>query len=410
MVVFIALLISVVVALLSLLASIYVGWRPWAWPLTMLSVLVSLALASWVYLPRSYTRGYESESRRTLLAEAIRQRFQISQVDASLKGIHVGAAVRSTNQLYRSTTERLFTSVTPENALKLGSVLKHLPSNALTDELIYDFSAADIIVDEALAKGLRVRGHALVFGKLSDQFKSPDLERWLQRFPESERKAQLQALMQKHIETVIHHYKGRIDQWDVVNEVMQLFGRGDMEQNVFYRHLGAGYIAWALGVARGADPELKLYLNEQFNSYDDSRAQAFIQLVANLKQSGVPLDGVGIQGHHLFDTPSINSLQYFMESLANLGVTIEITELEARLRIFGSAADPYVAQGEHYRDVVKACLDVSACTGVTFWGYNDSISWMDELWFLFPKPNEAYLLDAKNREKPAVELIYRLFE
>ncbi len=107
-------------------------------------------------------------------------------------------------------------------------------------------------------------------------------------------------MVEQHIENVLNHYRGKILEWDVVNEPLDMFGNGNLEENVFYRYLGPDYIAQAFIKAKAVDPNITLYLNEQFYNYTDARAEAFYQLVVSLLNKGIPIEGIGLQGHMLF--------------------------------------------------------------------------------------------------------------
>ncbi|HMY40096.1 MAG TPA: endo-1,4-beta-xylanase, partial [Marinagarivorans sp.] len=215
----------------------------------------------------------------------------------------------------------------------------------------------------------------------------------------------LQELVDHHIDKMLSHYKGRITQWDVVNEPLGLFGQGSLEDNVFLRTLGPDYIARAFTRAHAVDGDAKLFLNEQFDRYTGPRAEAFINLVRALKDKGVPLHGVGLQHHMLFTLAAAQETKEFIERLAALGVEVEITELDARLRLFADEQNPHLAQAEYYRDIIKTCFDISACKGVTFWGLHDQDAWHKEIPWMFPNPNAPYLFDENKTAKIAVQLI-----
>ena len=389
-------ILCTVLVILSIVGLCFGRIRGHAIKVLLCSMMCAVLVVVWVYYPRTYARDYVKAAA-------------VAPVDISLAqsargaDFEVGSAVRTLSQLNDAQYTQLFTSVTPENLLKIEGVV----SDINTQE--YNFTAADALVDQALNKGLRVRGHALVFGKASDMFKAPDLDAWLERFPVEQRKAILTDFMQQHITKMLNHYRGRIHEWDVVNEVLDLLGNGNIEENVFYRYVGPDYIRLALETAKQVDPTIKIYINEQLNNYTDKRAEAFYQLIKTLVDQGAPLDGIGLQGHSLFHLAPPETLKAYMLRFESLGLTIEITELEARLRLFEGEADPYYAQGEYYRDITRQCLAVAACKGITFWGYSDATSWMDDLYFLFPKPNEPYLLDSLGRVKPGVGLIDALF-
>jgi endo-1,4-beta-xylanase len=258
---------------------------------------------------------------------------------------------------------------------------------------------------------MRVRGHTLVWGKLSDRFKSPDLTTYLEDYPSEERGKVLQVIVDNHITTVLNHFKGRIHTWDVVNEPMSMLRDGDLEDNVYLKYLGEDYIAGSFVLAHAVDPDMKLFLNENFLSYTGRTAEAFIELLKKLKDNNVPVHGVGIQAHvtSKADT-SIADLKYFIDRITDLGFEVEITELDARLRLFMGADDPFEAQGSYYARLLKTCMSNPSCKGLTFWGFSDSNCWQDEMPVLFPKPNDPYLFDREINPKPAYYGIYRILK
>lgn len=314
---------------------------------------------------------------------------------------YLGAGVYTADDINHLAFDGFFNSYSSINELKIGSVLRDPQARS------YDFSQADTFIARAEQKNLRIRGHALVFGKLSDLYERPNLQAWLDaNYADAIQKSTaLQSLVDHHIDTMLTRYKGRIGQWDVVNEPLGLFGQGALENNVFLRNLGPDYIANAFKRAHNTDSQAKLFLNEQFDTYVGPRAEAFIRLVQQLKNQGVPLHGVGLQHHMLFTLTTAQETKIFIERLAAMGLEVEITELDARLRLFSDKDNPYLAQAEYYRDIIKTCYDIQACKGVTFWGLHDQDAWHKELPWMFPNPNAPYLFDEAKRAKIAVQLL-----
>jgi glyoxylase-like metal-dependent hydrolase (beta-lactamase superfamily II) len=189
---------------------------------------------------------------------------------------------------------------------------------------------------------------------------------------------------------------------------MSLFHPGKLENNVYLKYLGEDYIARSFELAHSVDSDLKLILNENLLSYTDKTAKAFLALVKQLKENKVPIHGVGIQSHigSVRDT-SIVELSNFIKSITDLGLEVEITELDARLKLFNGAEDPYEAQGKYYGRILKACLDNPLCKGLTFWGFSDNRSWEDSMSMFFPKPNEPYMFDGDLNPKPAYFYVFK---
>jgi endo-1,4-beta-xylanase len=105
-------------------------------------------------------------------------------------------------------------------------------------------------VDLALAKGMRVRGHALVWGRYPGAGHPSDLEKVLKAA--SDPKVRLEQVLSEHIDTVLGHFRGRIPQWDVVNEPLH-FWKPIWDDNVFYSTLGPEFVATAFRLAHAAD-------------------------------------------------------------------------------------------------------------------------------------------------------------
>jgi endo-1,4-beta-xylanase len=364
--------------------------------LLVLGTLISMLLITgfWIFHPKHYDRKYLDKSAEW-------KNLRIRQYADSLD-FYLGAIPGGTDIADPLFCEN-FNSVTPENALKMGPLLRN---KKIGD---YDFSYADKIVNLALENNLRVRGHTLVWGKQSDMFKNPDLGKWLDTFPENERSPKLKELMSNHITTVLNHFRGRIKIWDCVNEPTSLYRKGEIEDNVYMKYLGEDYIADAFKLAHSADSSLKLFLNEELSDYNDKQADCFAELVRKLKNNNIPISGVGIQSHILAKTDTaIVDLQNYIKKFTDMGLEVEITELDMRLRIFDAADDPYFAQGKYYARLIEACMSNPLCKGVSFWGFSDGNCWIDH--FPLPKPNEPYFFDSEMNPKPAFYEVYKFMK
>jgi endo-1,4-beta-xylanase len=242
---------------------------------------------------------------------------------------------------------------------------------------LFDFTAADAAMAEATAHGLRVRGHPLVWGRLA-------LPAWVNAVTDP---AEMRAVMRQHIETLVGRYAGRVAQWDVVNEPLLFFG-GDgttdgLEPYVFQRLLGPGYIEEALRIAHAADPQAKLFVNEILALAPGPKQDRFFRLVQDLLAAGVPLHGVGLQGHVTPPyaptyRPTRAEMEATISRFAALGLDVEITEVDVSVPTPRTPCT-LAQQGATYRDIASACLAVPACTGITVWGIGDAYSWIESV-------------------------------
>ncbi|WP_327596397.1 endo-1,4-beta-xylanase [Streptomyces chartreusis] len=269
---------------------------------------------------------------------------------AAEKGRYFGAAVAANHlgeSAYVSTLNAEFNSVTPENEMKWDATERTRGT--------FTFGSADQVVNHAQGRGMKVRGHTLVWHS--------QLPSWVAGLGT----ADLRSAMNNHITQVMQHYKGKIHSWDVVNEAFQDGSSGARRSSPFQDKLGNGFIEEAFRTARAADPAAKLCYNDYNTDGVNAKSNAVYNLVRDFKSRGVPIDCVGFQSHFNSASPVPSDYQANLQRFADLGVDVQITELD----IEGSGT----AQANSYTNVVRACLAVSRCTGITVWGVTDKYSW-----------------------------------
>ena len=287
----------------------------------------------------------------------------------------------SNDATYAKIAGEQFSQITPENAMKWGPVE---PTQGQ-----FDWSGADEVVAFAEAHDQKIRGHALVW-----HTQLPD---WINNGTFTA--AQLNDILESHITTEVSRYKGKIYAWDVVNEVIA--DDGTMRDTIFYKTLGKDYIANAFKWAHAADPSAKLYINDYDVEGANPKSNALYDLVKSLKSQGVPIDGVGFQGHFDLQYPFPTDMVQNMQRFADLGVEVAITELDVRMATPATPAK-LATQADYYKQAVEACLAVQQCVGITVWGFDDKHSWVP---YTFPSLGAADLYDASYAPKPALAAV-----
>ncbi|WP_405896570.1 endo-1,4-beta-xylanase [Streptomyces sp. NBC_00727] len=296
-------------------------------------------------------------------------------------GLRIGTAVDMTaladDAPYRAKAASEFSSVTPENVMKWEVVE---PSRGT-----YDWAAADELVDFARANGQLVRGHTLLWHN--------QLPAWLTTgdFTADE----LRAVLRKHITDEARHFKGRIWQWDVVNEAFN--DDGTLRDSIWLQKLGPGYIADAFRWAHEADPKAKLFINDYNIEGVNAKSTALYDLVARLRKQHVPIDGVGIQGHLSVQYNAPHDIAENMKRFDDLGLETAITEADVRIPM-PSDSTKQEAQAEGYDVLLRGCLLTRKCTDFTVWGFTDKYSWVPDT---FEGEGAANLFDENYRAKPA---------
>lgn len=308
-----------------------------------------------------------------------------------------------------------FNAITPENEMK--------PIELHPEKGRFTFERADKIVDFAREHDMEVIGHTLVWHAQSPRFLYEDEQG--NPLPREEALAN----MKEHITTVVQHFKGRVKGWDVVNEAVP-DGEGDLRDTPALRAIGDDYILKAFEFAHEADPDVELYYND-YNIDQDYKRDRALKLVKRIRDAGLRIDGVGIQGHYLLGSPSLEEIERGIKAYTDEGFDVMITELDvdplprrgrggADLTAGergGDSMNPYtdglpddVQQqlAQRYEDLFELFLkyDVSR---VTLWGTTDGSSWLNG----FPmrgRTNHPLLFDREFQPKPAFDSVINVLQ
>ena len=270
----------------------------------------------------------------------------------------------------------------------------------------YDWSAADAIVAFAEANDMRVRGHALVWHQ-----STPD---W---FLEGGDPAVIRTRLETYIRDVVSRYRGRVFAWDVVNEAVS-DGEGPYRDNAWYRATGKDYLDWAFHAARRADPDCLLFLND-YGTERRAKLDRLLDVVADLADRGVPVDGVGHQFHLARGQP-IAGIHDALDAVADAGLVSHITELDisayndpGSCYADGKGCQPELAdddvagflaeQAHLYPVVFTAARDRPSVRAVLTWGLHDGQSWLNG--FPVRRSNHPLLFDRSLEPKPALRAL-----
>jgi len=302
-----------------------------------------------------------------------------------------------------SLAQSQFNSLTPLFQLK--------PDVLSPAEGVYEFEEADRLVDWAIANGMEVRGHALVWHEATPAY-----------FLQGTR-AEIRARLEAYITTVVDHFRGRVNVWDVANEVVSvdLFsgdqGIGPDRRTEWFDAVGnADYLDWAFLAARAADPNAKLFLNDYQTEHPMKRGW-LLEIIQRLQDRNIPIDGVG----HQFHLQLAGNADLILEAIDDvdnqfMGLENHITELDVNFYnnpgscwVSGTDCEadlgpvPPIAmlatQAQLLRDVFNGLKQRTTVTSVTTWGVIDSDNWLNT------NPVERFnyplLFDRDGEPKPA---------
>jgi endo-1,4-beta-xylanase len=296
-----------------------------------------------------------------------------------------------------------FNSITPENVMKMGPIHPK--------EDTYNWVEADKVIAFAQANNMKVRGHALCWHN-----QVPD---WLfvDNAGNQVTKEVLLARMKKHITDVVSRYKGKIYAWDVVNEAVPDTTDAIYRASKFYKIIGPEFIEKAFEYAHEADPNALLFYND-YDTEKKIKRDKIITLLKGLIAKGVPVNGVGMQGHWSIYEPTAQELEESITQFAALGLKVQVTELDVSVhqKINEPVKEKYTGKNiftpemenlqiEKYKilfEVLRKHKDL--ISGITFWNLSDNNTWLDR----FPvtgRKDYPLLFDTKSKPKKAYKAV-----
>lgn len=311
-----------------------------------------------------------------------------------------------------------FNWVVAENCMKCEVV--HPEENR------YDFTLADQFVDKAKEANLKVLGHCLIWHSQCARWFHFDNEG---KFVSPE---VLKARMKEHITTIVTHFKGRVDAWDVVNEAFE--DDGSFRNSLFYQILGEEFIPLAFQYAHEADSTIELYYND-FSMLKPAKIEGVCNFFRPLIEQGLPISAIGMQGHMILEDGTeaiVRDYDNAISCVEKLGLKVAFSELDLSVLpnpygfsganisdkfAYRPEMDPYregltAEQNQAYEDFWMKFYKMllthkESVNRVSFWCLNDANSWRND----FPirgRMDYATLYDRQDQPKPIIKKLIEL--
>ena len=293
--------------------------------------------------------------------------------DKSQKSVGVALCTYKGYQSDRDAAGQQFNMMVCENEMKMDALQ---PSKGS-----FSFGSADQLVSFAQKNNMAIRGHCLVWHSQQPTWLSSDGKKNDKGWTRNE----ALELMKNHITKVMEHYKGKVREWDVVNECLddnQTSIRTNPDsydlrkQSVWQLAIGDDYIDSAFVFAHRADPDAILYLNDYgVELQGKAKTAAFYNLAVRLKNSGIPIDGVGLQCHFSIGDVDSVKLDNTIKRFGEAGLKCIITELD--MGIPSTSEANLLEQARNYRVITDIMLNHDNCPSMVIWGIKDNDSWRE---------------------------------
>ncbi len=254
-----------------------------------------------------------------------------------------------------------FNAAVPENALKWISME---PQKGKVN-----YAVVDSILTWAEKNNLPVRGHNIFWGH----------KKYIQPWQMEMNDADLKQALQQRAESIAKRYKGRFVEYDLNNEIL--------DENYYETRLGPDITKLMAQWVLNADPAAKIYLNEHDMLIPEypagNRLATMMALVRSCLKQGIPLAGIGIQGHSHTTTFDRQALKRGLDSVAKFNLPIRITEFNMPGRGYpiNEKRDPLPASEDGSRakemvDFMKICFAHPAVESILFWGFWEGANWI----------------------------------
>jgi len=346
--------------------------------------------------------------------------------NAFLVGVSVNDAIVSgADKASQDIVLKQFNCITLENSMK-AALINPQPG-------VFNYAPADAFVAFGQAHNMFIVGHTLVWHNqvpawffINAEGKPNSKEEQIER-------------LRNYIKAVAGRYAGKVNAWDVVNEVID--NDGSYRHTSWVNAFGNGdtLVKYAFKFAGEFAPNAELYYND-FNAWRPEKRDGIVHMVKMLQKEGIRIDGVGMQGHWGLDYPKTTYIEAAIDAFVACDVKVMITELDVdvlpltkegqiigqgmsdkqfQLEEFKSFLDPYrnglpdsVQQllTNRYRELFRIFYSKKdKIARVTFWGVHDGMSWKNN----YPVPNRInypLLWDRSRQPKPALNAVLHVPE
>lgn len=250
-----------------------------------------------------------------------------------------------------------------------------------------------------VGKGVRVKGHPLCWHTVCAD--------WLMKYDNA-------TILKKQLERIdreVTGFKGVIDMWDVINEVviMPIFDKYDNAVTRICKEKGrVGLIREVFERAHESNPDAVLLLND-FNTSIDYEI-----LIDGCLNAGVPISAIGIQSHQHQGYWGKEKLLEVLERFSHFGLPIHFTE---NTLISGEIMPPHIEdlndwqveewpttlegeerQAREIEEMYRILFAHPLVQAITTWDFKDG-AWLKA-------PSGFLRLD--NSRKPSFDMLKRL--
>jgi endo-1,4-beta-xylanase len=274
-------------------------------------------------------------------------------------GIFNERTPESDREIFKQKFLENFNSAVTENAVKWANM------EPRKDEVNY--AVVDAMLEWCDANNIPLRAHNLFWG--IHQFVQP----WVKELSDEE----LEQTLKNRAITVASRYKGRFPEYDLNNEMIH--------GNFYEERLGADITKRMADWAQIGDPDIQLYLND-YDILTGNKLNEYMAHIRLLLGQGVPIAGIGVQGHLHAESFDRAEVKRALDSLAIFNLPIKVTEFNMpgqRSKFYKDRNLLMTPEEEEQKakdlvDYYRICFAHPAVDGILMWGFWEGANWIPQ--------------------------------
>jgi endo-1,4-beta-xylanase len=274
-------------------------------------------------------------------------------------GIFNGRASEEDVKMYKQIFLQNFNSAVTENAVKWPGIERRKGE--------VNYSLVDAMLAWTEENNIPLRAHNLFWG----------IERFIQPWVKELSDKELEATLKNRAETVTARYKGRFAEYDLNNEMIH--------GNYYEDRLGPDITKKMALWAQEGDPNIKLYLND-YDILTGNKLAEYMAHIRGLLGQGVPIAGIGVQGHLHAESFDRGELKRSLDSLAKFNLPVKITEFNMpgqRSKYYQNRELEMTDEEEQQKakdlvDYYRICFAHPAVDGILMWGFWEGANWIPQ--------------------------------
>lgn len=274
-------------------------------------------------------------------------------------GVFNGRTPESDRVKFKQKFLELFNSAVTENAVKWANMEPRKGE--------VNYAVVDAILEWCDANNIPLRAHNLFWG--IHQFVQP----WVKELSDEE----LEQTLKNRAITITSKYKGRFAEYDLNNEMIH--------GNFYEERLGDDITLKMAKWAQQGDPDIKLYLND-YDILTGKKLNEYMEHIRLLLKQGVPIAGIGVQGHLHAESFDRAEVKRALDSLAQFNIPIRITEFNMpgqRSKFYNNRNLQMTPEEEQQKaidlvDYYRICFAHPAVDGILMWGFWEGANWIPQ--------------------------------